>query len=348
MAYCSDGIGYYGKLSTLLQWNIQDPVDDNEMNRNNIVYSYQHNRNPYIDHPEWITSIWGGPTTAVPAAPVAAAASNISVSGFTANWSASATATGYYLYVATDNAFTNILSSYNGKDAGNNTASPVTGLSAGTTYYYRLKAYNAGGSSVNYSNIVSILTVPAAPAAAAFTKLSNTSFAANWSASTGAAGYYLDIATDAGFTSFITGYNGKDVGNVLTYTVSGISSNTNYYYRVRAYNAGGQSANSGTITVNIPVGIETDVMPADYHLFQNYPNPFNPTTMIKFSLKKGSAVKIMLYDITGRAVETLVNTQYSAGTHSVRFDASNLANGIYFYRIVTDEFSDIKKMVLMK
>ncbi|MCX6169636.1 MAG: endonuclease [Ignavibacteriales bacterium] len=53
--------GFYGKLSTLLQWNLQDPPDAFEMNRNNVIYYYQHNRNPYIDHPEWITSIWGLP-----------------------------------------------------------------------------------------------------------------------------------------------------------------------------------------------------------------------------------------------------------------------------------------------
>ena len=52
----------YGKLSTLLQWNAQDPVDAYEINRNNNVYYYQHNRNPYIDHPEWVTAIWGGPS----------------------------------------------------------------------------------------------------------------------------------------------------------------------------------------------------------------------------------------------------------------------------------------------
>ena len=61
MASCSDAIGYYGKLSTLLTWNAQDPVDAYEINRNNNVYYYQHNRNPYIDHPEFITAIWGGP-----------------------------------------------------------------------------------------------------------------------------------------------------------------------------------------------------------------------------------------------------------------------------------------------
>jgi endonuclease I len=55
----------YGKLSTLLIWNAQDPVDALEMNRNNIVYYYQNNRNPYIDHPEWVTSIWGGPPVGI-------------------------------------------------------------------------------------------------------------------------------------------------------------------------------------------------------------------------------------------------------------------------------------------
>ncbi len=55
----------YGKLSTLLRWNLQDPPDDFEINRNNVIYFYQHNRNPFIDHPEWITSIWGDPPTGI-------------------------------------------------------------------------------------------------------------------------------------------------------------------------------------------------------------------------------------------------------------------------------------------
>ncbi len=56
----------YGKLSTLLRWNLQDPPDAFEINRNNVIYFYQHNRNPFIDHPEWITSIWGDPPTGIP------------------------------------------------------------------------------------------------------------------------------------------------------------------------------------------------------------------------------------------------------------------------------------------
>jgi len=350
MALGSDYVGYYGKLSTLLQWNLQDPVDAKEMNRNNIIYFYQHNRNPYIDHPEWVQKIWGGPTVAIPAIPVASAATAATSTGFTANWASSSTATGYSFDVATDNGFVNMLSNYNNKDAGNVTSFAVTGLSAGTNYYYRVRAYNAGGSSAS-SNIISVTTVvnaPPAPVALAATVLSNSSFKANWNASAGATGYYLDIATDNGFTSFLSGYNSKDVSSALNYTVTGVAYNTNYYYRVKAYNAGGTGAASNVITINIPVGIEAGIMPDTYYLFQNYPNPFNPSTLIKFSLKKSSNVKIMLYDVTGREVRELANGNYSNGMHTIRFDGTDFSNGIYFYRIITNEFSDIKKMVLIK
>jgi hypothetical protein len=91
---------------------------------------------------------------------------------------------------------------------------------------------------------------PAAPVATAATNVQTTSFSANWNASSGATGYYLDVATNDTFTSYVTGYNNLDVGNVLTYSVdTNISANTTYYYRVRAYNAYGTSGNSNTISV---------------------------------------------------------------------------------------------------
>ena len=89
-------------------------------------------------------------------------------------------------------------------------------------------------------------------------------------------------------------------------------------------------------------------VPVTYMLEQNYPNPFNPSTTIKFSIPKGGYVEIKLYDILGREVATLVSDPFTAGTYSVEFDASKLSSGVYFYKIKVGDFTDTKKMVLIK
>jgi subtilisin-like proprotein convertase family protein len=95
-------------------------------------------------------------------------------------------------------------------------------------------------------------------------------------------------------------------------------------------------------------GIETVTIPNYYSLSQNYPNPFNPVTKITYTLPKSGNVELKVYDILGREVATLVNEVKPAGIYDVNFNASNLASGIYFYRIKAGDFSSIKKMVLVK
>ena len=151
---------YYSKLSTLLKWNQQDPPDAFEMNRNNVVYFYQHNRNPYIDHPEWVSLIWGTPT---------------------------------------------------GID-DNNSSKNITG----------------------------------------------------------------------------------------------------------------------------------------YSLYQNFPNPFNPSTQIRYSIPHNSHVKLIIFDVLGRIVSTLVDQDQSAGNHEYKFTSDNLSSGIYFYRLVTNNFIQTKKLMILK
>jgi len=85
-----------------------------------------------------------------------------------------------------------------------------------------------------------------------------------------------------------------------------------------------------------------------FTLNQNFPNPFNPKTTINFKLSHESFVKLVVYDILGREVSVLVNKELKAGLHDINFDASNLASGIYFYRLETSGFTDIKKMMLIK
>lgn len=89
-------------------------------------------------------------------------------------------------------------------------------------------------------------------------------------------------------------------------------------------------------------------VPAGFNLTQNYPNPFNPATNITFSLPKESLVNLAVYDINGRLVQHLIDRHFAIGEHTVRFDASNLASGIYLYRIQAGSFSKMRRMILMK
>lgn len=89
-------------------------------------------------------------------------------------------------------------------------------------------------------------------------------------------------------------------------------------------------------------------VPDKFELKQNYPNPFNPQTKIQFSLSANSFVSLKVYDIMGREVRNLVSGNYAAGSYSVDFNASSLASGIYFYKLEAGNFSEVKKMNLIK
>lgn len=97
------------------------------------------------------------------------------------------------------------------------------------------------------------------------------------------------------------------------------------------------------------VGVEDDEQVVkSYSLSQNFPNPFNPSTQIKYSIEKSGFVSLKVYDVLGREVAVLVNSEQGAGTYLVQFDASRLASGIYFYKLESGSFIETNKMVLMK
>ena len=89
-------------------------------------------------------------------------------------------------------------------------------------------------------------------------------------------------------------------------------------------------------------------MVTDYAVSQNYPNPFNPTTMINYQIPKNGMVSIKVYNINGTEVANLVNEVKEAGSYSVEFNARNLASGVYFYRIISGDFVQTKKMAILK
>ncbi len=101
--------------------------------------------------------------------------------------------------------------------------------------------------------------------------------------------------------------------------------------------------------IGTPVSIQPVAgVPANYSLSQNYPNPFNPVTKIKFELPKISNVKLVVYDVLGREVQVLINSRMNPGFHSFDFSAANMPSGVYFYRLTAGDFTDVKKMTLIK
>ena len=119
----------------------------------------------------------------------------------------------------------------------------------------------------------------------------------------------------------------------------------------------GDTTGAGGYTVNLhfasmfysPTAIEEEVaIPDEFFINNNYPNPFNPSTKIDYGLPKDTHVAIEIYDILGRKVETLINQEQPAGYYQVVWRAENISSGMYFYRIVADDFTETKKMTLLK
>ena len=101
----------------------------------------------------------------------------------------------------------------------------------------------------------------------------------------------------------------------------------------------------------LPHIVDVDEQPSvpDVHeLLQNHPNPFNPVTTIRYAVPKTAHVVIRLYDVCGRAVDTLVDEEQAPGYYSFDYNARDLGSGVYFYRMVAGDFRDTKKLVLLK
>lgn len=105
-----------------------------------------------------------------------------------------------------------------------------------------------------------------------------------------------------------------------------------------------------THTIDDPMSITnlSTEIPDEYNLSQNYPNPFNPSTKINFALPVAGIVTLNVYDIAGREVISLLNEKLNAGVYEYLFDASNLSSGIYFYRLISNDFVETRRMILLK
>ena len=167
----------------------------------------------------------------------------------------------------------------------------------------------------------------------------------NWTTATelNNLGFEIQRRSDNGdYTSlgFINGKGTTTEMNDYSFTDKTVDAGS-YTYRLM------QKDFDGTFAYSQEVEVDID-LPLDYSLDQNYPNPFNPTTTIRYAIPEDNFVSIKLYDVLGNEVITLVNEQKQAGRYEMLFNASNIASGVYYYQINSGNFTQTRKLMLMK
>jgi hypothetical protein len=140
---------------------------------------------------------------------------------------------------------------------------------------------------------------------------------------------------------FVAGRGNSAATTDYTFSDKGISEGV-YNYRLKQTDFNG-NFEYFNLSNEVNIGV-----PSEYNLAQNYPNPFNPSTKIDFDLPENGNVSIVLYDMSGKEVATLVNEPKTAGYYSVQFNAADLSSGIYIYSIRANDFSAVRKMMLVK
>ena len=238
------------------------------------------------------------------------------------------------------------------------------GLTAGATYYWQVQARLAttsvegGWSTVAWFTTAagSASIVPLAGSPVNGTPINNTSATLSWilpTQSTSTLKYEVQYSQQADFGNAIT-VSDLDKPSL---EVNNLDQNSVYYWRASSKTSGGISSSYSAPT-SFNTGSATAVegeeeLPTQFELSQNYPNPFNPTTVISFQLSAGSFVTLKVYDMLGREIKTLANSQMNAGKYNLNWNGednygSKVASGAYIYRITAGSFISTRKMVLIK
>ena len=299
-------------------------------------------------------------TTSLPMTPVLLSPSNGSTVPPTPllDWDDAIAATSYRLQVSTDpQFFTTVIDQVSLTQSRYQVPGGV--LSSYVQYYWRVRARNSGGWSpwVSAWSFTTTVAPPITPVLLSPTNGSTVSTTPllDWNDVDSATSYRLQVSTVANFSTTVID---QISSNTSQYQVPGgiLSTGTQYYWRVRARNAGGWSPwvsawNFTTLVFegNISgINLYGNEIPTEFKIFQNFPNPFNPTTKIRFDIASQTEVNLRIYDVVGKEIKTLVDQIMQPGRYEYLFNADNLPSGVYFYRIETGEFLEINKMIILK
>ena len=264
----------------------------------------------------------------------------------TLNWDDDANATNYKIKRSRDPNFFGPSVEFETTENSYNDAT----LPPSIVYYYRITTYYDEHRSLASEN-VSLLIVPA-PVGITY-NIEESSVILSWDQIEIATDYNVERATDSLFATNLVVFESE----TNTFTDTGLETNIDYYYRIRAICCDGEfmSTNSDIISVMLTVMdvASSENIPDSYLLHQNFPNPFNPKTKIRYDLQKSGFVNIDIYNIIGKHIKSLINEKKEVGYQSVYWNATDASGqsvpaGLYIYTIQTDDFSSTKKMILVK
>jgi hypothetical protein len=228
----------------------------------------------------------------------------------------------------------------------------VQDLMKGATYWWRVRTNNTWGWG-SFSEVRTFSTRVDLPGVVLLSyppngvTLSGDSIRAGWHRSAPATTrYWFEISPDSTFTHSLLDSTVVD----SIFLARGLQKGSTYWWRVKACNAAGWGSFSDVWRFSISVtGIAIqNLVPASYQLDQNYPNPFNPSTTIRYGLPHESQVTLMVYNTLGQVVSQIVSGEREAGYHEVRFDATGLSSGVYFYRLTAGDFVRTRKLLLAR
>ncbi|MGB6650411.1 MAG: T9SS type A sorting domain-containing protein, partial [Bacteroidota bacterium] len=264
-------------------------------------------------------------------------------------WRTAQLASSYRLQVSTDPTFSDGVLLDEGSIV--DTFRVVGDLFAQATHYWRVSASNPAGSSffsspfhflTGFPTTVTLLSPPDV------TEEVPVDVNLVWRASEAATSYHVQLSPAGDFSVLILDSTGL---SDTTTALAGLDQLRVYFWRVMAENPIGCSPWSSTYrfrTVQVTSVGGEDEVPTEYALQQNYPNPFNAMTTIQFAIPKAGRVLLKVYDMLGRERATLVDREMTPGTFSVQWDASDLASGVYLYRLVSGSFVATKRMIVLK
>jgi lysophospholipase L1-like esterase len=265
----------------------------------------------------------------------------------TFSWNAALGAGTYHLQVATSSDFSSGIVYDN--SALTDTSVEVA-LTENANYYWRVRAKINTGSSP-YSETRTLTTALPVELSAFTIKLKNKTAELFWRTETEVSNFGFEVerasSRQVGTTplqwnkiGFVEGHGNSNSPKEYLYIDKNLFGGTKFIYRLKQIDTDGAFAYSGEVEITL--------LPEKFELVQNYPNPFNPSTTISFAIPEDANVILKVYDILGQEVKTLIDEPKEAGIHKVEFDASGLVNGFYIYSINAGDFTQVKKMLLIK